>query len=297
MPSRLQIVGADAVVVDLHFFVRCGGVTVDLDAHVAAAAKAERHPRREARGFDSRQFSNPRQQVQLELHGRAAASYPAGSRSIDARIPLRVENPGSTDCAFARVRRNRPAETSRTSDSATCATTSALPQTCPSRCGGDRRRRFLQCRHHRTGRAVERRHQSEDQCRWRRHTGGEQQHRSVELGIHRDRQRRRWNEQPHEILRPVREGDSGDAAQAGQQACFRSATAAPAAAPAGAEGEPHRRFTLASGGAGQQQVGDVRAGDQQHDCGDACWIPITPTTAAPPAFGARHNGDSFTPRP
>src|SRR5262245_61420778 len=41
-------------------------------------------------------------------------------------MPFRVENPGSTDCAFINVRRNRPAETSSSSDSATCATTSPL---------------------------------------------------------------------------------------------------------------------------------------------------------------------------
>src|SRR5262245_58695455 len=45
-----------------------------------------------------------------------------------ASTPLRAENPGSTDCAFASVRMNNPADTSSTSDNATCATTGAAPQ-------------------------------------------------------------------------------------------------------------------------------------------------------------------------
>src|SRR5205823_3476671 len=42
-----------------------------------------------------------------------------------AMRPLRVEKPGSVDCAFISVRRNRPAEMRSNSDIATCVTTSA----------------------------------------------------------------------------------------------------------------------------------------------------------------------------
>src|SRR5712692_28337 len=50
-------------------------------------------------------------------------SYPAGLRSIDASSPLRVENPGSAACALTSDRTKRLADTSSTSDAATCATT------------------------------------------------------------------------------------------------------------------------------------------------------------------------------
>ena len=62
--------------------------------------------------------------------------------------------------------------------------------------------------------------------------------------------------------------ESREAAEGGQHARLHQelpdelATARP-------ERQPHRHLSLACGSARQQQVGDVRAGDDQHEGGDA----------------------------
>ena len=122
---RLQIVGADAVVVERDLLVRRRRVAVDRGAEVAAAAESERHARGEAGGVDAGQLAHAREQRRGRTRGRARRrSRQAADRSTRSS-PLRGREPGSIDCAFRSVRRNSPAETSRTSESATCATTSA----------------------------------------------------------------------------------------------------------------------------------------------------------------------------
>ena len=59
--------------------------------------------------------------------------------------------------------------------------------------------------------------------------------------------------------------------------------------PAGAERQPHGGFALPARGAREQQVGDVRARDQQDDAGDAELDAHDAVTAGPPPVGARHS--------
>ena len=225
----------------------------------------------ERRRVDARDLARPRQQVAEERACRAPRrSRPAADRST-ANSPLRVEKPGSIVCALYSVRTKRPADTSSTSDSATCATTSALPQARAPRRRDDSgpddsfsaahqiRRRALPA----PGTSPNSERAAERQRR------REQHHRQAQRRVERDRQPRRRDEQPQRDPRSS------------------TRTIAPATPPPAASSvlsvsicrtrrprlAPSARRTAVSrcraGGARQQQAGDVRARDQQHDADDA----------------------------
>ena len=71
-------------------------------------------------------------------------------------------------------------------------------------------------------------------------------------------------ERDDQIRAPEREHHARDAAEAGQQHALGQKLADDARA-ARAERQPHLDLTLPADGAFEQQVGDVHAGDQQHE--------------------------------
>ena len=60
----------------------------------------------------------------------------------------------------------------------------------------------------------------------------------------------------------MRQSQADEPAQQSQQRAFREKLADDPRPP-GAHGQPHRHLFLTGGGAGEQQVGDVDAGDEE----------------------------------
>ena len=157
---RLQVVGADAVVVDRDLLVRRRRVAVDARAHVAVAAESERHawsrhsrPRRQAAPSLSR-AGRGRTRVRAAHRIRQAAgrSRPAGrcvSRS-PGRAPVRSAACGET------AGRDQQHERQRDLRDHQC-----LTDTRPSRRGRQLTGGFLQRRTDGRHRSLQRRHQPE----------------------------------------------------------------------------------------------------------------------------------------
>ena len=87
---------------------------------------------------------------------------------------------------------------------------------------------------------------------------------AVSDGLEHERDRHRRHERRQEVAGPVRDDDAGDPSGRGEQRALREQLLHEPA-PARAERQPDGGLALAIHGARQQQVGDVRARDQQDD--------------------------------
>ena len=175
--------------------------------------------------------------------------------------------PRSARYRFCRVRTKRPAPTSSTTDSATCATTSglagrALAAAVPRAAEVPPTAGRLVC-----ARGTERRHAREQQSRRDGDAGREHQHTYVRRQIENDRAlpgRRVGHERGRG---PVRERDAGRRTDPGEHQAFDEYLAHHAGA-ARTQCEPQRELRSARRRARQQELADVRAGDEQHESGD-----------------------------
>jgi hypothetical protein len=116
-------------------------------------------------------------------------------------------------------------------------------------------------------RAVQRREEPEGEPRRERHRGGERHGPPVEREVqHLERfgleQRADAGERPARDHEPRRAPEQREHARLGEQ--LRDEPP-----PTGAERQPHGHLRLAARAAGEQEVGDVGAGDEQDDAGDA----------------------------
>ena len=178
-----------------------------------------------------------------------------------------ASKPGSIRCACCRLRRKRPAPTSAMSDSATCDATSRLRRP---------KRRFDPLG------ALVRSFSSTTRSGFDAWTAGarpkrtpvasatsegEEQHAPVRVQVERIGRQERRPERPEQPLRPVREQHPGRAADEREQRALGQQLAHQPAA-SGAERQPHRDLLLPRRRAGEQQVRDVRARDQEHEADD-----------------------------
>ena len=113
-------------------------------------------------------------------------------------------------------------------------------------------------------RRLQRRHEPEHDRRRQSEAGREQP--DAEVGLGRDRARHAFERHHAEqqIADPDREHQSDDAAGDREHEALGERLADQPAA-SGAERQPHRDLLLPRRRAAQQQVGDVRARDQQHE--------------------------------
>ncbi len=110
---------------------------------------------------------------------------------------------------------------------------------------------------------LQRGRQREDEDRQERDEEREQEHAGVDR--HRVEARQVGRRQPHQqIHEPEGEGGAEDGAAGGEEHAFGQELA-DEPEPARAQRRARRDLVLALGGAGQQQVRDVAAGDQQHE--------------------------------
>ena len=106
-------------------------------------------------------------------------------------------------------------------------------------------------------------HSLEQEARQYGNSDGERQHPEVRLDIERHSRSAVGHHGHERIGEPVSQRHSQRAAGRGQQHALRQQLAHDAQ-PAAANCETDRHLALARGGFGEQQVRDVRAGDQQH---------------------------------
>ena len=182
---------------------------------------------------------------------------------------LPTSKPGSISRAACRLRTKSPAAMRSSSDSATSATTSILLEAEPASASVAVAGRILERRHQPRPRRLERRRDAKHDPGEERQREREQQHARVDREVERERQRalrrRRRLERPDD---DPRQRNAGDAADRRQQHAFGQQL--PDEAPAArADGQPHRELAPPRRGPRQQQVRDVRAGDQQHGADDA----------------------------
>ena len=93
---------------------------------------------------------------------------------------------------------------------------------------------------------------------------GERQHPRVRLEIDHDGVQRRSKQPRHEFCSPRRQQKAERATTHGEQPALRQQLADDPLS-AGAKGHPDREFARPRGSPHQQQTGNIRAGDQQHD--------------------------------
>ena len=96
-----------------------------------------------------------------------------------------------------------------------------------------------------------------------RHRQREAQDAWVEVQVEGAHLQERWTVGPQDGARPVGDDQPADAANHGQQQALGEELLNQPP-PAGANRQPHRNLLPAAAGARQQQVGDVAAGNQQH---------------------------------
>ncbi len=125
----------------------------------------------------------------------------------------------------------------------------------------------LQCRRQVGPRRVDGREQAEEQARADRQRSRKQQHFRVERQLN-ELLRVVGQDRDDQIQRPSRDHQAGDAAEHRQDQRFGEQLH-DELPPARAKRQPHRHLGGTRGRARQQQVRDVRAGDDQHQAGHA----------------------------
>ena len=176
----------------------------------------------------------------------------------------RAGSPGSIVASLRQLPISRPAPTISTSDSATCATTrafpipnrlwpSATPRPCAfiAVCGSTRPARHAGTSPNSSPVSVATRDREEPALADRHRDRATRRDRDRERSLTRSRLPHVANDDPERRTERREEQALGDE--------LPRQPSAP-----GAEREPHRHLALAHGRAREQQVGDVRAGDQQH---------------------------------
>ena len=111
---------------------------------------------------------------------------------------------------------------------------------------------------------MQRRGDPEDQTRRQRHRERQQQHRPIDAERHPIRDRRRQHARGEEVHDPGAQQGAQYPTQHGQDQALRQQLSHQPDA-RGAERLANRHLPLAPRSARQQQVGDVGAGDQQHE--------------------------------
>jgi len=99
---------------------------------------------------------------------------------------------------------------------------------------------------------------------------GDEEREAEDAPVERDgevRREKRRTHRPEQILGPLGEDQPGHAADPGQQHAFRDELAEQPPA-VGADGEAHGDLALARHGAGEEEIGQVGAGDQKHEAGE-----------------------------
>ena len=175
-------------------------------------------------------------------------------------------NPGDNCWAFQKLRTNRPAATSSSSESDTCTIT--RPWRSRVRARLPRRTcLFLQIGDHVRSSPLQRRDEAEDDSSRQREHAGERQHASVhaERQLHRDVGG--WCERRQHACAEPRDDESGAAAERGKQQALDQELARQSGA-AGTDRESNRHFAAARQRSSEQQVGDIRACQQQDDGDD-----------------------------
>jgi hypothetical protein len=126
---------------------------------------------------------------------------------------------------------------------------------------------ILQRRDQIGARAVKRRKDPEQHARAEREDGREQHHHRIERRLdHFDRFR--GEQRQHQVQRPAGDEQAGDAAERREQARLGEELR-DQLPPRRAEREADGHLARAGRGASEQQVRNVRARDQQHECRDA----------------------------
>ena len=105
--------------------------------------------------------------------------------------------------------------------------------------------------------------ESEQQAGCRGDDHRERHHRGIDRDLIKTRQRRR-SDRHEEPEHHIGERETQRASREREDQAFEQALARDAA-PAGAERRPHGEFLVASFGAGQQQVGHIGTGDEEHE--------------------------------
>ena len=116
-------------------------------------------------------------------------------------------------------------------------------------------------------RGAQRRREAEQQRGCDGHAGRKAQDAQVEMRLQHHPFDRSGEHRNQERRAPPREQQSGAGAQRHQHEAFGQQLADQPAA-ARANREPHRHLVLPRGGAGEQQVGDIGAADEEHDADD-----------------------------
>jgi hypothetical protein len=111
---------------------------------------------------------------------------------------------------------------------------------------------------------VDGRHESEEDTRGRGEEQSKEENAPAEGEVESYRVLKRRHEGGSHVAQRRGEDDSGGAAEERQQKAFGEELANEPGA-AGTESRTHRDLMLARGGAGEQQTGDIHAGDEQHD--------------------------------
>ena len=178
-----------------------------------------------------------------------------------------ARSPRRRRCDAPRLRSSRPATTSSTAVSATCADDQRVAQR-PAAAADLARRRFAAQIGDQAGRrGLQRRQQAGEHARERGDHDRERQHARVDAQIERDIDRQRQLDALQPLHERPRQRDRRDRAEHAEQRALDEQLLNQAAA-AGADRQAHADLAAARRRARQQHAGDVRAGDQQHEADD-----------------------------
>ena len=109
--------------------------------------------------------------------------------------------------------------------------------------------------------------ESEEEAGTGRDGEGEEEDGGIEIEAESGAIENGWADGPEEVAAPAGEEESGGAAGQGEEEAFGEELAEEAGA-GGAEGEAEGDFLVAGGGPGEEEIGDVGAGDQENEGGD-----------------------------
>ena len=243
-----------------------GDIPFDRDDQAAVAPETEGHPPDERRIVDSGELADSRQQLPLK---RAAARFVVTARNeIDRGEHAGPRRKAGIDRLCIDQRADEQSRGHEQHErQCHLGDDERLPQARAPRCRRHRDGRLFQRRDEGCCRSLERRHQPENQRGSRRHCGREQQHDAVERRVDFDRQRDRRNEEARQILGAVRDEKAGKAAGCGDQRALGEQLLDETASTR-AKRQANGGLALATGGAREHQVRDIRTRDQQDDARD-----------------------------